>query len=120
MSQTKQGPQIGDIWFRVDGAYKDDGSETFVGMELSWQQWRVVKLTKRGAWLQCVEYPFKKQRFALSSGARWVGKTKADALVGLIARKRRHIEIVEHQAIAARETMGLATAAFEAMKGGAA
>lgn len=111
-------PKIGDIWHRADGSYIDDGSETYQGMELEWQQWRVTKVTPAGAWLQCVEWPHKKQRFALAAGARWVSRTKEQALAGLIARKRRHIAIVEHQAEAARETMALAKAALAELKGG--
>ena len=114
---SKPTPQVGDIWHRVDGSHVDDGSETYQGMELEWQRWRVTKLTPAGAWLQCVEWPYKKQRFALSSGARWASRTKAEALIGLIARKRRHIAIVEHQAEAARETLLLAQGELAKMDG---
>lgn len=117
---SKPTPQVGDIWHRVDGSYVDDGSETYQGMELEWKQWRVTRVTPAGAWLQSVEWPYKKQRFALSSGARWVSRTKAEALSGLIARKRRHIAIVEHQAETARETLLLAQAALANLEGGAA
>lgn len=105
--------QLGDIWHRVEGSHIDDGSETYQGMELCWLQWRVAKVTPAGAWLHCVEQPWRKQRFALNDGSRWVSRTKADALAGLIARKRRHIAIVEHQAEAAREVLALALAAVD-------
>lgn len=113
---TKPQPKIGDIWYRVEGQYIDDGSETYQGMELVWQRWEIVKVTPCGAWMKSVEWPYKKQRFALTSGARWVRRTKADALSGLIARKRRHIRIVEHQAEVAKETLKLAEAALAASR----
>jgi len=116
MSDHQKPPQVGDIWHRVDGAWIDDGSETYCGMELEWQQWRVTKVTPAGAWFQSVEWPYKKQRFALSIGARWVNRTKAEALERLIARKRRHIAIVEHEAITARETLALAKDALAEMR----
>jgi len=105
-------PEIGDIWHRVEGAHIDDGSEQYVGMELCWLQWRAVKITPSGAWFQCVEQPWRKKRFALNDGSRWVSRTKTDALTGLIARKKRHITIVEHQAETAREVLALARAAL--------
>lgn len=105
-------PQLGDIWHRVEGSHIDDGSETYQGMELCWLQWRAVKLTPSGAWFQCIEHHWKKPRFALNDGARWVSRTKADALAGLIARKKRHIAIVEFQAETAREVLALAMAAL--------
>ena len=108
----KQQQKVGDIWHRVDGTHIDDGSETYQGMELSWTRWKVVKVTPSGAWMKCIEWPYKKQRFALSVGARWVSRTKAGALQGLIARKRRHIAIVENQAVTARETLALAESAL--------
>lgn len=111
---------VGDILHRVDGQYIDDGSETYQGMELEWQQWKVEKVTPRGAWLRSVEWPYKKRRFALIPGARWVGETKADALEGLIARKRRQIRIIDQQKITATETLELAKAALNALKGDAA
>ena len=61
---TAPTPKIGDIWYRVDGEYIDDGSETYVGMELGWTTWQVVKVTPCGAWLKCVEHHWKKQRSA--------------------------------------------------------
>ena len=112
-------PQIGDIWYRVEGSYTEDGSDAFCGMELDWQQWEVVKVTPAGAWLTCITWPYKKQRFALAQHARWVSRTKSEALHGLIARKRRQIAIVEHQAATARETLELAKTALAEMKGGA-
>lgn len=117
---AQQKPQIGDIWHRVEGVYIDDGSEVFCGMELEWQQWKVVKVTRAGAWMACINWPHKKQRFALAQNARWVSRNKSEALLGLIARKRRHISIVEHQAVTARETLELAKTALAEMKGGAA
>lgn len=112
--------ELGQVFHRVDGTYIDDGSEMYMGMELTWEQWRVVKTTPRGAWLQCVEYPHKRIRFALATGARWVSQTKTQALEGLIARKMRQISIVEHQAETARETLSLAREELAKVKGGAA
>lgn len=104
--------KVNDILHRVDGQYIDDGSETYQGMELAWEQWRVEKVTPRGAWLRSVEWPHKKLRFALIPGARWVSSTKAEALAGLIARKRRQLEIIRQQNITATETLSIAQAAM--------
>ena len=115
MSANKtEPPQIGDIWYRVDGQWIDNGYETYQGVELVWQEWRAVKLTRSGAWFQCVGESWRKQRFALASGARWLSRTKDGALKSLIARKRRHIDIVENQAVVARDTLELARAALAA------
>lgn len=105
---SKAPPVVGDIWHRVDGEWIDDGSETYQGMELAWTTWRVVRVTPRGAWLQCVQRHWKKQRFALASGARWVSRTKEEALDGLIKRKRRHLAILSTQEQEARDTLALA------------
>lgn len=105
-------PRVNDILHRVEGQYIDDGSEAYQGMELAWEQWKAVKVTPRGAWLQSVEWPHKKLRFALIPGARWVSNTKAEALSGLIARKRRQLEIIRQQTITAAETLDLAESAL--------
>jgi len=107
-------PQVGDIWYRVDGEWIDDGSEQYVGMELGWTSWRVTRITPRGAWFQCVERHWRKPRFALASGARWISPTKEEALERLVARKRRHLEIISQQEVEATETLSLAKAALSA------
>lgn len=104
---------IGDILFRVDGTWIDDGSEIYVGMELSWTTYRVTKVTPCGAWTQCVERNWDKPRFALASGARWVSTTKKEALERLIARKRRHLAIISQQEVEATETLKMAQEALE-------
>ena len=109
--------KVGDILYRVDGQYIDDGSESYQGMELEWQQWKIEKVTPCGAWLRCVEWPYKKRRFALIPGARWVCTDKADALEGLVARKQRHIAIIDQQKITAAETLELAKQELLKMKG---
>lgn len=106
---------VGDIRHRVEGACIDDGSERFVGMELSWTTWRAVKVTPQGAWLKCIEWSYKKQRFALASGARWCHASKDGALDQLIARKRRHLAILESQKTMADETLNLAKSARAAI-----
>jgi hypothetical protein len=110
-------PELGDVWHRVDGEWIDDGSETYQGMELIWTTYSVVKVTPRGAWVKCIERSWKKQRFALMPGARWIGATKRDALKGLIARKKRHISILEQQDICAKETLILAKDELEKVEG---
>ena len=105
MSAAKKGPTIGDILYRVDGEWIDDGSEVYQGMELCWTTWKVVRLTPCGAWLQCVERHWKKQRFALASGARWVSRTRDEALQSLVARKRRQLAIITQQTTMAQDTL---------------
>lgn len=112
---SKNHPKLGEIWHRVEGGYID-GSGMYVRMELYWTQWRAVKVTPCGAWFQCVDWPCEKQRFALAHGARWLRRTKADALSGLIARKRRQLSILKHQLNAAQATLDLALAAIGSEK----
>jgi hypothetical protein len=119
METKRTTPIVGDVWHRVDGQWIDDGSETYVGMELAWTTWRVVKLTRCGAWFQCVEYHWRKQRFALLHGARWISPTREHALQRLVMRKRRHLSILENQSTEARETLALAEAEIAKAKGGA-
>lgn len=98
--------KVGDIWHRVDGDYL--GDETYDGMALAWTTWRCTKTTPRGAWFQCVEWPYKKLKFALTCGARSIHRTKVDALTSLVARKKRHLSILASQTTAAQETLDLA------------
>lgn len=120
MSAAKNVQAVGDIFHRVDGEYIDDGSETYQGMELCWTTWKVVRLTPCGAWLQCVERHWKKQRFALASGARWVSKTPDEALQSLIARKRRQLNILAQQTTTAKDTLHAAMAYRPTAQGAAA
>lgn len=103
--------KVGDVWFRVEGAYIDDGSDTFQGMELDWQEWKIVKLTPCGAWFRLESMPWKKQKFALSRGARWISPTKQEAIKMLISRKKKQLYILDHQIDCAKETLELAMAA---------
>lgn len=106
---AKRTPALGDIYYRVDGECIDDGYEVYCGMELVWTRWEIVKLTPRGMWLRCLEWPRKKQRFALASGARWVSATREEALERLVARKRHQLSILDHQTTMAQDTLALAT-----------
>jgi len=109
--------EVGDVWFRAVGEYVDDGSETYAGMELEYQEWEAVKITMTGAWFRQKGWNRGKQRFASRDYARWISRTKFEALQGLAARKRRHIAIVTHQLTAAKETLELANAAILAVRG---
>ncbi len=111
-------PKIGDIWYRVDGDWIDDGSEHYVGVELAWTTWRVVKVTRCGAWMQCVEWPYKKLRFALMPGVVWCCQDKISALYSLAARKRRQLRILDGQITTARDTLELAEDAIAKATGG--
>lgn len=88
---------VGDIWYRAEDECIDDGGEMYVGVEIIIVEFTVAKVTPSGVWLHCTTYPHRKNRFALSDGSRAVRRTKADAILSLIARKRRHIQIIEHQ-----------------------
>lgn len=99
---------VGDIWHRVDGSYRDDGSETYQGMELSWTTWRCEKVTKCGAWFVCTEWRARDRIFALTSGAKNLNRTDVGALKALIARKRRQIKILDSQKTAAEDTLVIA------------
>jgi hypothetical protein len=105
---------VGDIWHRVDGLWIDDGSEVYCGMELDWTVWRVVKVTRCGAWLQCMTYPYKKQRFAPTHTVRWCSSTKEDALERFIKRKRRQLEILRQETTMTRDALEVAEAALAA------
>jgi hypothetical protein len=116
----KNAPQpaaIGDVWHRVDGDWIDDGSESYQGMELAWTTWRCTKVTRCGAWFQCVEWRGRKPRFALTSGAKNLSRTQREALERLIARKVRQMKILEGQKTAAADTLTVARSALSAMNG---
>ena len=101
--------KLGDVWYRVDGQYVDHGNEIYEGMELVWTTWTAVKITPCGAWFECNEL-FAKRRFALAHSSRSIHSTKEKALDSLIARKRRHLEILRQQVISADDTLRLALA----------
>lgn len=103
MSQRLE--SIGDSWYRAEHRYIEDGSETYVGVEVELLEWRVVKVTRQGVWLACPTQPWRKKRFALSLGARAFRRTREEALDGLLARKRRQIRILESQMQVARDTI---------------
>lgn len=102
-------PKVGDIWLRVDGV--PNGDETWDGgAELTWQEWRVVKVTPCGAWLSRPygDFHIGEPRFALANNCRWCHRTKEEALRSLIRRKHRHIQFLERDMVVARETLRLA------------
>lgn len=108
--------QIGDVWYRVEGSHI--GDEAYEGMELMWSSWQCIKTTAQGAWFQSVEWSYKKQRFALTSGARFLSRTKHEALQRLIARKVRHLRILASETVAAQDTLDVArTALAHSMSG---
>ena len=112
-------PAIGDKWWRAEERYIDDGSETYCGVTIGFVEYEAVKLTPCGAWLRCITWPHltrKKLKFALQSGSRAVRRTKVEALEGLIARKRRQIQIVAHQMDVARDAQIEAQAVLKAMR----
>lgn len=103
--------KVGDVWHRVEGSHI--GDEVYAGMELMWSSWACIKTTPHGAWFECVEWPYKKSRFALTSGARAISRTKREALVRLIARKVCHLRMLNSETIAANDTLEVARAALE-------
>ncbi len=103
---------VGAIWYSVDGSPIDESADA--GVELEWTSFRVDKLTPRGAWLHCIEWSYRKPRFALRGGVRWCSPTKAEALHGLVQRKRRQIRILEAQLEFSKQTLEAATAALRA------
>jgi hypothetical protein len=112
--------KVGDIWFRAEEQWIDDGSEMYAGVTIAYVEWEVTKVTSCGVWLRCVTWPYrskKKERFALKSGARAFRRTKLDALQGLIARKNRQLAIVAHQKQVAEDTLEAAARELESMKG---
>lgn len=102
--------QVGDVWHRVEGSHI--GDEVYQGMRLEWTSWRCIKTTPQGAWFKCVEWNYKKPRFALTNGARTICRTKREALERLIARKVRHIGILNGEVIAAQDTLDAARTAL--------
>lgn len=117
-SKKAPGPAaVGDVWHRVDGDWIDDGSEVYQGMELAWTSWRCTKVTRCGAWFQCVEWSGDKPRFALTSGSKNLSRTQREALERLVARKVRQLEILRQQRAVAEDTLSMAREALAAMKG---
>ncbi len=113
---TPKPAAVGDIWHRVEGAWIDGGSEMYEGVKLEWTRWRCVKTTPRGAWFSCMEWPHKRQRFALTSGAKALSRTQREALKRLVARKVRQLRILEGQKTEAEDTLEIARAALSAME----
>lgn len=112
--KTERAPaQVGDVWHRVEGW--PTGDEVYEGVELNWTTWKCVKQTPRGAWFKCVENRYSKQRFALTSGALALSRTKKGALDRLIARKKRHLNILRQESTMAQDTLDAALAAHAAM-----
>lgn len=105
---------VGDVWHRVEGSHI--GEERYEGMELAWTSWSCIKTTKRGAWFKCVELSFKGPRFALTSGSRFIVRTKHEALERLIARKERHLRLLASEAVAAQDTLDIAREALAQCK----
>lgn len=97
--------KIGDIWYRAEGRYIDSGYDTYAGMEIDIQEWTVVRLTPCGAWLKRQNYWHRKEKFALSSGARWVSRTKKQAVENLIHRKKRQLTILRNHTTVAQDTL---------------
>ncbi len=111
---TERPAKVGDIWHRVDGSHL--GDESYMGMELEWSAWRCVKTTKQGAWFARVGWGRPKPRFALTSGSRGIVRTEREALERLIARKKRHLQILHSETVCAQDTLEIAQAALAAMK----
>lgn len=101
-------PQVGDIWYRVDGVA--DGDEMWGGgAELQWTEYKVVRVTPCGAWLSRPygDFYLGKPRFALTAGCRWAHRTKSEALMSLARRKRLHLRFLERDTVVAKETLRL-------------
>lgn len=103
--------KVGDIWYRVDGSML--GDEVCEGYELQWEEFRCERLTPSGGWFRSVQWGhYKKPRFALAIGCRWLRPSQTEALQALIARKRRQLVILSSQQAFAQETLELATHAL--------
>lgn len=112
MSEAK----LGDTWYRAEGAWIDDGSESYAGVEIDMQEWRIVRTTPCGAWFERVNYWHRKPKFGLTNGtARWISQTKEEALKGLIARKNRQLQIISHKQMVASDTLKIAHAMLDEM-----
>jgi hypothetical protein len=107
---------VGDIWHKVEGSHV--GEEVYRGMELSWTTWRCVSVTPKGAWFRCVEWSYKKPRFALTDGARSLSRTKHEALQQLIRKKVLHLRILENEMVVAQDTLRIARATLAEMSNG--
>ena len=44
---TQHAAMVGDIFHRVTGEWIDDGSETYQGMELQWEQWQILEYIRQ-------------------------------------------------------------------------
>ena len=118
LASAKNGAQspahLGDVWHRVEGWHI--GEDVYGGMGLAWTSWLCIKTTAQGAWFKCVELNFKKPRFALTSGSRFIVRTKQEALERLIARKERHLRLLASEAVAAQDTLDIARDALAQYK----
>jgi hypothetical protein len=120
LSFKRLGPapaQAGEVWHRVDGSSL--GEEVYMGVELDWTSWQCHKTTAHGAWFQCIDRANLTPRFALTSGARAIHRTKKEALERLIARKVSHLRILSSEAVFAQDTLDLARTVLGQSKEGA-
>jgi hypothetical protein len=113
VSRSDHRPKVGDVWYRVTGS--PIGEYISEGVELSWEEWRVSRLTPCGCWLKCLTWPHQRDRFSLDLCGRFASPTKAGALAQLIARKNRHLAILRSQQAEAEITLDLAIEASKAI-----
>lgn len=97
--------QIGAKWWRLDAYVYDECG----GAELTWSDYKVIRVTPKGVWLNpCDIYSTRKPRFALSGCCRWASPTKAGAAARFVSRKRRQIAICRAQIEIAEAGINLA------------
>ena len=106
-------PKVGDTWYRYESRRYgianewDEVVSTYVQLQLS--ELTVKKVTPKGVWVSAGN--ICTPRFVLTAAnKRYALPTKEEALESLLARKARHIRILESQTKEARDVQRLANA----------
>lgn len=106
---------VGDIWYRADERYIDDGSEMYVGVTIAVVEWHVVRVTPQGVWLNRNPSYGCRPRWA-SEASRSFAATRVRAVEKLIKRRQSQVRILGHQLQVARDTLDAAKALRETMQ----
>ena len=103
----KPGVEMAEVYFRAVCTTDEEYPTGEDDFQIEFHEFRVIRRTKKGAWITRGLYD--KERFVLDDATkRFAYPTKDQALESLIARKKRHIKILESDLAMARIALALA------------
>ncbi|NTU49579.1 MAG: hypothetical protein HGA87_01550 [Desulfobulbaceae bacterium] len=86
----------------------------FLSVGMRCEEYRLIRETPKGYWIED-EWSIDKRWVSKTARKRYAYPTKAEALDSFIARKRRQISILRHQAKHAQEKYDYATANYQSI-----